>query len=209
MYQNGNENLFIKYFFELDELPFFDETHHAEIFGGNLFKSTNDHEVFLNSHLILKFYKYFENPIFLECMNNCIKNDACLGIHIRGTDHYLHGELLDESFYLNELEKKFNSYPFKSIFVATDEARYIDLLTKRFGNLVTYNNNIARSLSKVAVHMSGAPYKEKLITDVLMDALSLSCCEDILITSSNVSAYTLMINPYIKHTFIDKHILYS
>ena len=41
-----------------------------------------------------------------------------------------HGENIKE--FRNELEKKFNSYPFKSIFVATDEARYIDLLTKRF-----------------------------------------------------------------------------
>ena len=46
--------------------------------------------------------------------------------------------------------------------------------------------------------------KEKLIEDVMLDAISLSQCEEILITSSNVSAYTLAINPFIKYIFLDQ-----
>ena len=37
----------------------------------------------------------------------------------------------------------------------------------------------------------------------MLDAISLAQCKEIIITSSNVTGYTLAINPTIKYTFID------
>jgi hypothetical protein len=59
------------------------------------------------------------------------------------------------------------------------------------------------------VHSSNFKDKEKLATDVLTDAFSLSCCDKILITQSNISNYVKTINPNLKYEYLDTHIKYT
>ena len=77
-----------------------------------------------------------------------------------------------------------------------------------YGELVKFNGNIRRSENNIAVHLDNTENKESLITDVMRDAISLSLCDEILITASNVSAHAITLNPHIKYSYLDKHISY-
>ena len=71
------------------------------------------------------------------------------------------------------------------------------------------NQNIDRVLGNVGIHSSNFQNKDKLAIDVLTDAFSLSCCDKILITQSNISGYVKLIKPEIKYEYLDNHISYK
>lgn len=211
LYQTTKQNMFDEYFFKNKKIHQFsnqfDIIHDVGVLGGSLWTHINEHWKFEKSHEVLKFYNYFENSVYKKCKDKCTKRNNSLGIHIRGTDHTQHGPLLDINEYYREIDKKLSNENYTSIFVATDELRILQACQQKYGDMVIYND-VHRSNTQQAIHLSNLPQKEQLAEDVLLDAISLSHCDDIIITSSNVSAYTLYLNPKIKHTFIDRHINY-
>jgi hypothetical protein len=202
-YQNNNENLFHKFFFKTPEYNSYDHELTAISIGATYYQPFNEREKFINSNNILAHFNYFSNPIYIQLKNLCAKADNCLGVHVRGTDHWQHGPLINLDEYFKHIDDKIELGIYTKIFLATDEARYVESFQQRYGDKVIINDNITRSNTSIAIHSSGVDNKEKLITDVMLDAISLAQCEEIIITSSNVSAYTLAINPHIKYTFID------
>jgi hypothetical protein len=80
------------------------------------------------------------------------------------------------------------------------------MFKNRYGDMIRTNDNVYRSNNGIAIHHSKFSNLEKLVTDVMSDAISLSKCDEILITSSNVAGYALMLNPHIKFDQIDLHI---
>jgi len=211
LYQTAEQNMFDTHFFKNKKIHQFsnqfDIVHDVGTLGGNFWTHINEHWKFEKSNEILKFYNYFDNPIYRECKDACIKRQNSLGVHIRGTDHTQHGPLLDLDEYCREIDKKLDREKYTNIFIATDEQRILQACQQRYGDKIIYNN-VYRSNTQRAIHLSDLQEKEQLAKDVLMDAISLANCDDIIITSSNVSAYTLCVNPEIKHTFIDRHISY-
>lgn len=204
LYQSSKVNLFDIFFFKTKTYEEYDKTITAISIGATYYQPINPHEKFLNSYEVLNYFNYFENSIFLDKKNKCVKRENCLGVHVRGTDHGMHGPLLNLNIYFDWVDKKLNENNYSYIFLATDEEQYVDSFHKKYGDKVITNNNITRSISNTAIHYSNYEDKEKLIEDVMLDAISLSQCEEILITSSNVSAYTLAINPFIKYIFLDQ-----
>jgi hypothetical protein len=202
-YQNNNENLFFKYFFNTLEYDNYDYQIEAITIGATYYQPFNERERFINSHNVLTHFNYFNNPVFVQLKNQCVKSDNCLGIHVRGTDHWQHGPLIDLAVYFEYIDSKLELGKYNKIFLATDEERHVQSFKQRYGDKVITNSNITRSNTSAAIHRSGYQDKEKLIIDVMLDAISLAQCNEIIITSSNVSAYTLAINPYIKYTFVD------
>ena len=152
---------------------------------------------------IIKHFNYFENPYYQTLKSNCAKRDNCLGVHVRGTDHWRHGPIVDLDTYFKFIDRKLFEESYTNIFLATDEVRVVQGFQSRYGDKVFTNDEILRSETADGIHLSGVPNKEKLIEDVMLDAISLSLCDEILITSSNVSGYALTVNPFIKYTFID------
>jgi hypothetical protein len=205
---NSHENLFDKFFFKTTEFENYDAVYDIGDIGGTLFKHFNEHEIWVRANETLKHFNYFDNSVYKRCYDQCYKSANTLGIHVRGTDHSAHGGLLDITYYFDQVDAKLSNNKFESIFLATDEYRVVDQFINRYGDIVKVNPNITRSNTQQGVHYSNFTNKEELAEEVLTDAISLSNCDHILITSSNVSGYTLCINPNIGHTYIDRHVEY-
>ena len=205
LYQKDDTNLFDKYFYQQDVLVE-DGDHYEATEIGNIYDAIFDRQLFLHLNKILKLYKHFDNEIYKKCYQSCIKVDNCIGVHVRGTDHYQHGKLLDIEDYFSAVDSKIRNKGYKNIILITDEQEKVDVFKRRYGSILHYNENIHRSDNSIAVHYKGFNDLEKLVTDAMSDAISLSMCEEIIVTSSNVAGYALMINPNIKFDQIDLHI---
>ena len=74
--------------------------------------------------------------------------------------------------------------------------------------MILLNKNIYRSEDKNAIHYKYLENLDSLAQEIMIESISLSRCEEIIISSSNVSGYSLMLNPQIKFEQIDRHINY-
>jgi hypothetical protein len=213
LYQKHTVNLFDKYFFKNKKIcqfsNQFDIVQTAADVGYDVYKAVTSHNTFVELYNVLKHYNYFENEQYINCKQKCTAQSNSLGVHIRGTDHIQHGQLLPLSYYFQEIDKKLKQNKRDVIFLATDEEKTIEQFALYYKDSVIYNQDIRRSNTDNAIHYSRFKDKEKLIYDVMRDAISLSLCDEILITSSNVSAHAVTLNPSIQYSYIDKHIVYK
>ena len=208
LYQTDQQNLFDKYFYK-QNIPeaIGDEYDAVEI--GNIYEPTFDQQLFLELNKILHRYNYFNNDIYRQCASSCISLENCLGVHVRGTDHHQHGELLTVEAYFVAIDKKLIEGAFENILLITDEEPLVNRFRQRYGDKLHTNVGISRSTTGTAIHYEGFADLEKLVLEVMSDAISLSKCKEIIITASNVAAYALMLNPHIKFNQIDLHIKYT
>lgn len=205
---NTNENLFNKYFFDTQEYDNYDVVYDIGDIAFGFFTHFNEHEIWLRANETLNYFNYFNNPVYKNCYEKCFKADNVLGVHVRGTDHGEHGSLIDIDYYFKQIDAELETNKFNSIFLATDENRIVDQFVTRYSSIVKVNSDITRSNTNQGIHFSNFTNKSQLAEEVLLDAISLANCKNIIITSSNVSSYTLCINPNVEYTFIDKHIAY-
>ena len=160
---------------------------HNECNVDNLFLRNN----FFNKVLSIK--PYYKNK-FSRLKEQLIDDDT-LGIQIRGTDKVteLPAPNLEKIFSLldKQLDKKESS-----IFLSTDDFKYIDLLQKRYGNILKYNSNNTISRDGLPLHFRFD--RNKLNEEVLSDVFLLSSCKKFFYCYSNVSylALTLGINNF-------------
>lgn len=209
LYQDDNDNLFDKYFWQQNLKPTFlfvkynaFDIQYDPIISKN-FKDLK--ETKLVECLVKN--KYFETHLIKNIYSKCFKSLNCLGVHIRKTDHKHHGKILEDEIYIKKIDENLNQY--SSIFLATDDKCVAIKLKKRYGSLINLNENICRVSGDVGIHNSKFKNKEKLVIDVLTDAISLSCCDKILITQSNISHYVKMIKPNLEYEYLDNHINYK
>lgn len=210
LYQTGNENLFDKYFWKQENIPTFEFIKYSvfDIYNSKVnerFKTANKEEKKLVEILVKN--KFFENDLIKNIFNKSFKTFNCLGVQIRKTDHIFHGQLLEDEVYIKNIDKNLDEH--SSIFLATDDKDVVKKFKNRYGNILNINENIERVSGKTGVHNSNFKDKEKLAVDVLTDAFSLSCCDKILITQSNISNYVKTINPNLKYEYLDTHIKYT
>lgn len=220
-YQDQNYNLFDKYFFQQQPIQEFTVQKSAFDLGIDINcentitqpreKGSSNCLNLLPSkklHDTLKHFNYFENKIYKNCKNVCAKKTKSLGVHVRQTDHKYHGTLLELEKYFDEIDKKINDYD--NIFLATDEIKIIELFEQKYQNKIYFNKNIIRSDNSDPIHQGKYfHHREKLAIDVITDAISLSLCDEVIITSSNVISYVFMLNPDIKYSKIDWHIKHN
>lgn len=211
LYQADNNNLFDKYFWSQDcnNLIF------KEIYSAFNLQYDNDINKKIgkisikNLDLLKTLVKknYFNNPIVKKCSETSFKSLNCLGVHVRKTDHSYHGLLLENDLYFKKIDENLDYYG--NIFLASDDKEVVLKFKNRYGNLLNINENIIRVTGNVGIHNHNFKDKEKLVLDVITDAFSLSFCDKILITQSNISNYIKVINPDIKYEYIDKDINYT
>jgi hypothetical protein len=215
LYQEQNYNLFDKYFFQQQPVQEFTERKTAFDLGIDIVRETEIRAEkekeklysvpYQKLNKTLKYFNYFENAVYKSCKQSCVFRTKSLGVHVRQTDHGYHGKLLTIEEYFNETDRKLENY--ENIFVATDENRIIQKFVERYGNRVFFNEDIIRSDNSDPVHLGKyLQYREKLAGDVIKDAISLSMCDEIIMTSSNIAHYVFMLNPELKYSKIDWHI---
>lgn len=206
LYQNTKYNMFDRYFYKQEIYSDFDLIHTAHDLSVFMFHFVTPIETFRKLNMVMNYYGCYNNEFFIEIKNKSIERPSSLGVHVRRTDHSRHGELLPDEYYFSKIDENLNKDKYENIFLATDDFNTIIKFKNRYGNRLFYNENIVRSNGSIGIHYSNQIDKEKLTSDVMMDALSLTKCKKILITASNVAGYVLMTNPQIEYDQIDKHI---
>ncbi|MCO6358769.1 hypothetical protein [Roseivirga pacifica] len=120
-------------------------------------------------------------------------NRFVLGVHIRGTDlHY--APVVSPAEYFPHIDSQIEKEPTLKIFLATDQAQYIPVFEKRYGNRIVYSDSF-RSDNEIAPFQRKelSPYKKG--EDVLLDILLLSKADFLIKGSSNVGEMAMYFNP--------------
>jgi hypothetical protein len=206
LYQQSDYNLFDTFFYKQTALDHSSiDIAYDAIQIGNVYEAILRRELFLDLHEVLRHYNYFDNPVYKTCLESCAKRPNSIGVHVRRTDHVQHSELLDLNDYFLIVDRKIAESNYDNVYLTTDDVQITTLFKERYGSMLFENENITRSNNGTAIHFNGYSNKEKLALDVMSDALSLSSCDEIVITSSNIAGYALMVNPNIKYEQIDTH----
>jgi hypothetical protein len=135
------------------------------------------------------------------------KSDAnrTLGVHVRLTDHFLHGELLPLDYYVKQVRQRIGG--FTHVYLATDSQEALSRFKEEFGNQLLYQSCI-RIDGPRAIQNSG--FNPNAIgEEVLLDCLNLSECDYLLKTASNVTHAALFFGKDLQYKNIDSHIKYE
>lgn len=150
-------------------------------------------------HKYLNLKKEIIDEITIFKKTNINKNKT-LGIHIRQTDHGCHGKLIGINKYIEEVNKIIHNYD--KIFVMTDDMDVLLEFKKLYSDKIIYYDDVIRSNNNIALHNQYRNNK-KIALDVIKEVYTLSECDEIIITSSNVSMYAICLNNKIKFNLID------
>lgn len=206
-YQTTNENLFDKFFYKQQPpqkqfenvISVFDLSH-------QVFTPITPIEKYIHLNKVLKMYKYFENPIYKEVYEICAHKPKSLGVHVRRTDHGIHGDILPNEYYFEKIDSNLKTGKYENIFLATDEYVIVDDFKKKYGDILYTNENITRSSNNVTIPFCNYPEKDKLAIDIFKEGISLSKCDKMIFTSSNIPSYVRLVNPEIEAEQIDTHL---
>ena len=209
LYQNNTENLCEKYLFK----NLFNETNLTSIKALDFYSRPG---FFINANYrnqindILFEIQYYKNLYYKKFFSESIvQNSSVLGVQIRRTDHSMHGKLLDLEEIIKLIEIELLNFDYENIFIATDDVRCLSELISIYKDRIIFNQGIARSISEIAIHRANYENKEKLAQDVLLDAISLSKCKKLLITSSNVSHFAVCLNKELNYEYMNYKIDYK
>jgi hypothetical protein len=121
-----------------------------------------------------------------------------LGMHYRGTDHYREREFVDEHLMIEAVTEHFAAY--ESIFVATDEPRFVDYVRSALPDKLF----ISFSPEPVQQHTrdSGDNYRKGL--HALVDCLLLSRCRGLIKTPSALSAWSKLFGADLELVLVGK-----
>jgi hypothetical protein len=154
-------------------------------------------------HKVMKEGLKFKSSLKAEInkIRRSIGKKKVLGIHIRKTDHFMEVAPVDESVFFHKIRKKFSSYD--KIFVATDDREVLEKLKKEFSPKIIAHDFI-RSHGEIPIHNNEA-YKDgpRLAKEALIDCISLSFCEELILSPSNLSYAAMVFNPELKYTIVE------
>lgn len=147
-------------------------------------------ELKIKQHILDKisvFDKYFDKKV--------------LGVHKRGTDSGEHRPVMPIEKYFDSIDKVINNYDY--LYVCGDEQFAIDEFKIRYKDKIFLYDDAFRSNSEKPIHKffdECEPYKKG--EDVLIEAILLSKCDELILTDSNVAFFSIYYN-YNKFNFID------
>lgn len=129
----------------------------------------------IRPHILEKVDRFF---------NSYMKGRHVLGVHLRGTDlHY--APPVSPAEYFESIERYLEDHPNAHIFLATDQIQYLELIKKRYGSIVKYNDCLRSATSTAPFNRKdGSPYRKG--EDVLIDILLLSKCAFLIRGASNI-----------------------
>ncbi len=149
------------------------------------------------------FGKYFHvKPHMLDSVGEFVERnfDRCgqLGIHYRGTDHYREYEFVDQRLMIDAATEHFPEY--QSIFIATDEKRFLDLVRSHMPDkrIVTF----MPAPPKPHTIDQGDNYRKGF--HALADCLLLSRCQALVKTPSALSTWSKVFGPDLDLVLVGK-----
>jgi hypothetical protein len=117
-----------------------------------------------------------------------------LGVHKRGTDSDEHRPIVPIEEYYRHIDQELKNYDY--LYVCGDEQFAIDDFKKRYKDKIFVYDDAFRSDSKKPIHKffndKCEPYKKG--EDVIIDAVLLSKCNNLILTDSNVAFFSIYFN---------------
>ena len=142
-------------------------------------------------------------PQILEDVNRLQQRfgaGGTLGVHLRGTDKGTAGaaphlmRVVKPTTYFPLVDKYMDRYGLYTLFVATDQAQFVDLFRTRYGDRVLAADAI-RSDSSVNPFQQVGDRGYQKGREVLVDCLLLSQCDYLIKCTSAVGEYAMYFNP--------------
>lgn len=149
-------------------------------------------------HYVSRYVKV-KPDILVEVQDFFLANFAghhVIGAHIRGTD-MRYAPVVALGDFVEEFDHQLRSRPDAKIFVATDQAQYLDELKARYGNRLLHLDCFRSdgAVNPMALERSSPARQGR---EVLLDALLLSRCDFMLKCPSAVGEFAHYFNPKLK-----------
>lgn len=195
---------------ELSDIFDFKTKHHKSLYrwdirsdyvNSNIQNPSNAHTVF-EPTLIHEKRLIFDALFFLKDIDKMILDtdtfvkDKTLGLHLRGTDKAGEVKSVDILKLFTKIDFLISEKKIDSIFLATDDERYLSLLAERYPELLLFDYNKTISKNGKPIHFKR---NRKMINkEVIKDCFILSKCPYFIYSFSNVSylALTMGINKF-------------
>jgi hypothetical protein len=127
-----------------------------------------------------------------------------LAVHKRGTDHYLHSDILPNKDYFDVIDKLIIEEGYNKVFLATDEKITITEFQNKYGDKLIHCNHI-RVDGNIALFDSPVD-KFTHGKEVIIECYLMSKADCLVKTKSTVSNFACYLNKDLKYIAIDKHI---
>jgi len=147
--------------------------------------------------------KYFiKNSIFSGRLKDEVRqlgiDNRTLGLHYRGTDKYkeYYGRKhIDYDLFLSGVKSQLGNY--NKIFLATDEVDFVEYIEKANLGVPIIKQDIKRIRrgTDIAIHKSKNFTEDEKLWGAMLDCYLLAECGSIVHTRSNLSCFSLLINP--------------
>lgn len=191
---------------------------HFNITVGGSLTDAQETEAYLakRAEIIRKYIRFSDHvKCYLEdAAEMLVHGQVTLGVHVRGTDMHAgyngHAKVVLPGDYLTAAKKAFSSGKFDKIFLATDEASVITLFEQEFGDRLIYFKDTLRSEDGQALHFSSsmrAHHQYQLGLEVLRDMYTLSICDGLIASISNVSLAARMMKKSYRKEYTHVEIL--
>ncbi|AKP53008.1 O-fucosyltransferase family protein [Cyclobacterium amurskyense] len=126
-----------------------------------------------------------------------------LGVHIRKTDHFQEVTPVKDKVFFRQIEKKITNYD--RLFVATDDSEMLAILKGKFPDKIMANDCVRSVGSQPIHHKEGQKDGFLLAKEALMDCITLSNCDELILSPSNLSYAALVFNPEVNYTIVESH----
>jgi hypothetical protein len=160
------------------------------------------------NHLIKKYLAVREDVVG-EVDDFCRRHFAgrsVVGVHYRGTDKVRESPMVPYDNVRRNIDYYLELYPQTDcIFVATDDARFLDYLQNAsLGCTIVCREDSFRSRDGSSIHESAHTDKYEINRDAIVNCLILSRCEALLKTASILSGWSKLFNPGLPVVMLNK-----
>jgi len=156
------------------------------------------HKGFDYAHRIF-FDRYAFRPWVLETLDALLKGrpqgKRLIGVHYRGTDKDSEAPRVTYPDMLAVIDRELARSPDADIFVATDEASFLDACRGRYGARLLFLRDYARAMDGKAVHLRSELDGFLLGRDAVLNCAVLARCDVAIKTPSILSGWAKIINP--------------
>lgn len=149
------------------------------------------------AHALIEKYLHLKPEVQhrIDAITDSFHSHFVLGIHYRGTDKIYEAPLLSYDEMLVHIAEALKDAPENFLlFVATDDALFLEKVKGAYGERVLFQKEATRSLNGAPIHFKPpSPYNAGL--EAIVDCVALSCSDKLLRTSSNLSRWSSYFNP--------------
>ena len=211
---NNSSNAWDYYFYPLNKYTL-EEVYKSRrvIFTDGQTRKLNEFDTFAN--LNEKHYRIYKKmikfkPFLINYVNSFIKKNfgkkKFLGVHFRGTDmktqeRHPFPATTDQIISIIEKELKNNKYT--KIFVVTEELKYFDILSKKFGNIIYFSDSFRSNKNNIFEQSFRKNHRFNIGKENIIDMLILSKSDKIICTNSHLPDASKFINYGKKMKFIE------